>query len=173
MPAHARNPPHKHSPAHLKEFPALLSAPLALPPSTSLPQPRPPAWTALLATPPMALAQPSWLSALDVLLGSMLQLESAPPALSPHTSLPLAPPPAWTALLATSLLALALFCCLTAQTLQQTAPVGPTWTAPGASPLAEMHAQWLTMMANHASKTHLGTMKPTRTAPSPTLGLGQ
>ena len=81
-------------------------APPALPPSTSQHQPPPPAWTALLATSPMPLAQPSWLTALGVLLGSILKLGPAPPVFSPHTSLCLPPPPAWTALLASSPLAL-------------------------------------------------------------------
>jgi len=51
----------------------------ALPPSTSLSLPQPLVWTALLASSPMPLAQPSWLTALAVLLGSILKLEAAPP----------------------------------------------------------------------------------------------
>ena len=56
----------------------------------------------------------------------------------------------------------------------QVAPVGPTLqAAPGPSPLAAVHVQWLNMMASLASRTQLGTMKPTRTAPSPSRGLAQ
>ena len=149
------------------------SAHPVLSPLTSLIQPLPPAWTALLATPPLALAPASWLTALPVLLASTLLLGSAPPVLHRSTSLPQLPPPAWTALLARSPLALALLCWLSALA----APVGPTSQAaqaPGPSPLAAVCVQWLTlMMVNPASKTQLGTMKPTRTAPSPSQGLAQ
>jgi hypothetical protein len=212
-------------PSWLTALPALLAsmlqlgpAPPALPPSTSLPQPRPPVWTALLASSPLGLAQPSWLTALAVLLGSIsklgpappvlststslslapppawsallasspmplaqpswltallallasiLQLESAPPVSSPLTSLPVAPPLAWTALLVNLLMALARPSWLSALP----APVGPSLVAPGPSPLATVPVQWLTLVP--ASKTQLGTLKSTRTAPSPSQGLPQ
>ena len=68
----------------------------------------------------MALAQPSWLTALAALLGSILELGPAPPVLSTSTSLTLPPPPVWTALLVDLLMALALLCCQAALP----APVG-------------------------------------------------
>ena len=128
-----------------------------MPPHTSLTQPLPPAWTALLASSPLGLAQPSWLIALAVLLGSISKLGPAPPVLSTSTSLSLAPPPAWSALLASSPMPLA-------QPSWQTvlsAPLGPTLqAAPGPSPLAAVCAQWLPlMMVSPASRTQLGTMK--------------
>jgi hypothetical protein len=88
-------------------------APLALPPSTSLSQLPPPAWTALLPTQPLVLAQPSWLTALPVLLASMLQLGPVPPALPRSTSQPQLPPLAWTALLANQIQHLARLIALT------------------------------------------------------------
>jgi hypothetical protein len=139
----------------------------ALHPSTSLTLPRPPAWTALLASSPMPLAQPSWLTALAALLGSILKLEPAPPVLSASTSLTLLPPPVWTALLASSPQALGPQSALGA-------PLGPTLQAAvGPSPLAAVCVQWLILMVNPASRTQLGTMKQTRTAPSPSQGLAQ
>ena len=66
--------------------------PPALPQSTSLPQPHPPAWTALLVALARLVVGP--LAALAALLASMLQLGSAPPALPPPTSLPQPRPPA-------------------------------------------------------------------------------
>jgi hypothetical protein len=70
-------------------------------PSTSLPQPPPPAWSALLARPPLALALLLDQTVLPVLLAVMLQqlVMSAAPVMHP-TSLPLAPPPVWGVLLA-------------------------------------------------------------------------
>ena len=70
-----------------------------LPRSTNQPQPQPPVWTALLAISPLALA-PAWLTALAVLLASMLVLKTAPPVLPRSTSLSQPHPLAWTALLA-------------------------------------------------------------------------
>ena len=90
------------------------SAHSVLSPLTSLIQPPPPVWTALLATPPLALELLCCQTALPVLLASTSQMESAPPALPPSTSLTLPPPPVWTALLATPPLALELLCCQTA-----------------------------------------------------------
>jgi hypothetical protein len=85
---------------------------LVLMASISLTQhlPLPPAWSALLAKAQLAQAQ----LALSALLASTLQLDSVPPVLSTHTSLPQAPPLAWPALLATSQQALALPFCLVA-----------------------------------------------------------
>jgi hypothetical protein len=80
----------------------LLVALPALPPSTSPALVPPPAWTALLATPPLALALLLKQTALPVLLAVMLQQldMSAAPALMASTSPALAPPPAWVVLLA-------------------------------------------------------------------------
>ena len=89
-------------------------APLA---STSQTLPPAPAWTALLANLLIALGPPSWLTALTALLASMLQQGCAPPALLRSTSPTLPPAPAWTALLASSPLALALHSWLTALTV--------------------------------------------------------
>jgi hypothetical protein len=144
--------------------------------STSLPQPPPPAWSALLASGPMPLDQPSWLTVLAVLLAIMLQqlVVSAAPALMASTNPALAPPPAWTALLATPPAALALSSCQAALYTTLAVPVGPTLqAASGPSPLAAVCVQWLSMMANPASRTQMGTLKPTRTAPSPSQGLAQ
>ena len=59
----------------------------------------------------------------------------------------------------------------------QTAPVGPSLLeiSPGPSPQAAVCAEWWRKYprANPASKTQLGTMEATRTAPSPSQGLAQ
>jgi hypothetical protein len=59
--------------------------------------------------------------------------------------------------------------------VQQIVPVEPSLlqAAPGPSPLAAALVQWLGQIPSLASKTQLGTMKPTRTVPSPSQGLAQ
>jgi hypothetical protein len=80
--------------------------------STSLLQPPPPAWTALLVALVRGVMGPQ--GALAVLLASMLLMGPAPPALPPSTSLLQPPHPAWSALLVSSQAALALPSWLTA-----------------------------------------------------------